>query len=175
MSFFKIKHRQRITVIIPDGANNGLFFFQDLPKLRNTFSQEVITTGIKCFFRPQLDPDGNEAPGPPAIQPAAAKYCQFSLSSENVLRIHNMPLTEVMNAQWGVSPVLHQRIPDALEPLIVDWSKSFVTIQGAPAGTIPAGGASIIFAIDYLFEPRGTLQNYRDQVRTMQDLALSQF
>lgn len=175
MSFFKVKHRQRLTVIVPDGSNNGLFFFQDDPKLRNTYTEEVITTGIKCFFRPQLDPDANEVPGPPVMTEDAGIYCQFSLSSGSDLRIHNMPLTEIMNAQWGGPPVFHQRIPDAFEPLIVDWTKSFVTIAGAPDGTIPAGGAKIVFGIDYLFQPRGTLQKYRNQVRTAQNLALSKF
>lgn len=175
MSFFKVKHRHRLTVIIPDGANNGLFFFQDVPKLRNTESEEVITTGIKCFFRPQLDPDANEVPGPPVIQESAAKYCQFSLASGSDFRINNMPLTEIMNAQWGGPPVTHQRIPDAFEPLMVDWSKSFVTIQGAPDGTVPAGGAKIVFGIDYIFQPRGTLAQYRQQIRTAQNLALSRF
>jgi hypothetical protein len=175
MSFFKIKQRQRLTVIIPPGYNNGLYFFQDLPKLRNTYDEEVITTGVKCFFRPQLDPAGTEEPGPPVMQAAAAKYCQFSLLSEGQLRINNMPVTEVMNAQWGASPVIHQRIMDAFEPMLVDWSKSFVTIAGAPGGAVPAEGAKLVFGVDFIFAPRGTLAEYRNQVRYAQGLALSQF
>jgi hypothetical protein len=173
MAFFKIKNRQRISVIIPAGAQNGTFFFQYNAKLQNSFDQEVITTGLKCFIRPQLDKDGNEMPGPAVIPQSAAKYCQFTLNSEGTFRIVNMPLTEIMQSQWGGSPVFHQRIPDLFEPLIVDWTKSYVTIAGAPGGTVPAGGAQIVFGVDFLYEQKGALAEYRNQVKRMQSLALS--
>jgi hypothetical protein len=140
-----LKRFEQVELLIPAAAAAKTFDFPDIPKLRYDTTQDIIITALETYPAEAIPvaPSGN-----PVATQAQLQNLFITLYVDDTEGIVNIPMTRLNQIFTGLatSPLLAVLQKQGCQNLIVDWSKSFLTV-GTPFGDNAA--FSVLLGVDY--------------------------
>lgn len=156
MNLNQITRREKLVLLIPAYASNGLFYFPNNATIRADQTREVLTYQLRGFCQPQID-SATPEDKPYPFDRTMVKKVDITLFAQGDYLIRRMPFTEIMQIRDHNTAYVANEIPETFSPKLIDWAKSYVELNGFAPGDFGPNGRTLIFGVSYRYMQPGTL------------------